>query len=773
MADYNVGTVELQVKSAADNAIQSLDRLSERLREIANHIDKLSPVFNGLNKTVNNINKSNLSGFNNGLNNANKSMKKVADSAEKTQKNLSQVFSLAKIGAYVAIGKRIGGMFAGMFAKSVDFIETANLFQVSMKGMYYEALRFNNEMSRTLGLNQEQLMRYQAVFNNMLNALPGLTREVSYNLSELLTKSAVDYAALFNVSIENSMNAWKAMLSGQVRPIRNASGFDVTETTIFDAYQRLYEQDGIMPPKTMRQLDQIEKRLLRILTTYEQMYSTDAIANYALTIEQPAQQLKVLVTQLEEIGRWFGTIFLDILGNALPAINGALISLKEVLKSVAYFGTGWRLDFVRSDDPLGALPDDLEKSNEQIDQLQKKLYSFDRFESLQSAKGGLGGAIDPKIEEAVLSAFKEYNNQMANIKMRANEISESIMTWLGYIPVEELDAAGEKTGAIVWQLKEGITPLSAISAALKTIGGWLVYIGITKLPALIAKITASVTGTSGAVGLLGVALKGLAIYLLIENIEKLINNWQDMDFWAKALSISIIAVSTAVLFLNKQALAKIAIVLSFSVIPAIKSAIAWIGSLTAATWATVGAVALLVLNVANLAINWDKMSGIERVVGILGAVAAAATIAAIAIAGLQSAWTLGLGAVAIVAGIASIVMAIRRSNSEAKQQASAMQNIKGYATGGFPEKGVPFIANEREVELIGHKGSNPVVANNNQIFDGIRAGVYEAVSSAMGGGGGTNITFDFKNVDDNALARLMQVTLRNQERKVQRGGFNV
>ena len=75
--------------------------------------------------------------------------------------------------------------------------------------------------------------------------------------------------------------------------------------------------------------------------------------------------------------------------------------------------------------------------------------------------------------------------------------------------------------------------------------------------------------------------------------------------------------------------------------------------------------------------------------------------------------------------------------------------------------------------MIGHKGSNPVVANNNQIFDGIRAGVYEAVSSAMGGGGGTNISFDFKNVDDNALARLLQVTLRNQERKVQRGGVNV
>lgn len=764
MADYNVGTVELQVKSAADSAIQSLDRLSERLHEITNQIEKLSPVFSGLNKTVNNINKSNLSGFNKSLNNANKSMKKVADNAEKTQKNISQVFSVAKIGAYVAIGRRIGNMFAGMFSKSVDFIETANLFQVSMKDMYYEALRFNTEMSRALGLNQEQLMRYQAVFNNMLTALPGLTREVSYNLSELLTKSAVDYAALFNVSIENSMNAWKAMLSGQVRPIRNASGFDVTETTIFDAYQRIYEQDGIMPPKTMRQLDQIEKRLLRILTTYEQMYSTDAIANYALTIEQPAQQLKVLVTQLEEIGRWFGTIFLDVIAEALPVINGVLITFKEVLKSIAYFGTGWKLEIIRSDDPLGGLTEDLEKSNEQIDQLQKKLFSFDKFESLQSSKGGLGGGIDPKILEAITKAQAEYNNQMSAISMKANEISESMLKWLGYIPVEELDGAGEKTGAIVWQLKEGITPLGVIRDSVKAIGIMLLYMGLAKLPALITKITAALTSAGGAIGLVGKALKGIALYLLIENVLKLINGWEEMDFWAKALSISIAAVSAAVLFLNKSSIVGLIMYWHSTVLPAIQGAIAWLGSLSAATWATVGAVALLVLQVGNLVMNWDKMSGIERVVGVLGAVAAAATIAAIAIAGLQSAWTLGIGAVAIVAGIASMVMAIKRANSEAQTQASTMQNIPGYATGGYPVKGQAFMANEREVELIGHEGSSPVVANNNQIFDGIEAGVYKAVTSAMGGGGGSAVTFDFKNVDDNALARLLQLVLRNQEK---------
>ena len=63
----------------------------------------------------------------------------------------------------------------------------------------------------------------------------------------------------------------------------------------------------------MRQLNQIEKRLLRIIVLQEQMYNVDAVANYALTIEQPAQQLKVLTSQLEETGRWIATVFMGIL----------------------------------------------------------------------------------------------------------------------------------------------------------------------------------------------------------------------------------------------------------------------------------------------------------------------------------------------------------------------------------------------------------------------------------------------------------------------------
>ena len=58
--------------------------------------------------------------------------------------------------------------------------------------------------------------------------------------------------------------------------------------------------------------------------------------------------------------------------------------------------------------------------------------------------------------------------------------------------------------------------------------------------------------------------------------------------------------------------------------------------------------------------------------------------------------------------------------------------LTGFASGGFPEDGQLFLAREGTApELGGQMGGHTAVANNDQIVEGIRAGVYDAVSSAM------------------------------------------
>ncbi len=57
--------------------------------------------------------------------------------------------------------------------------------------------------------------------------------------------------------------------------------------------------------------------------------------------------------------------------------------------------------------------------------------------------------------------------------------------------------------------------------------------------------------------------------------------------------------------------------------------------------------------------------------------------------------------------------------------------LTGFANGGFPETGELFVSRESGPEMVGQIGGRTAVASNDQIVEGIRQGVYEAVASAM------------------------------------------
>lgn len=77
-------------------------------------------------------------------------------------------------------------------------------------------------------------------------------------------------------------------------------------------------------------------------------------------------------------------------------------------------------------------------------------------------------------------------------------------------------------------------------------------------------------------------------------------------------------------------------------------------------------------------------------------------------------------------------------------------SLQWYAAGGFPENGEMFVAREAGPELVGRMGRKNAVANNNQIVEGIKAGVFEAVMDAFEASslfkssqGGKNVTLEF------------------------------
>lgn len=303
--------------------------------------------------------------------------------------------------------KQMFRSLTGIVQNAVEYTETLNLWQVAMRGNTQEAEEFIKTMNKGYGIATQTLMQYQAIFKNMLSSLGGLSSDTSYALSEYLTQMAIDYASLYNVSIDRAMTTFQSVLSGQVRPIRSIAGYDITETTIYQLYQQL---GGT---KTMRQLSQTEKRLLRIYAVFQQMESSGAIGDLNKTLGSTANQWRIFTEATKELGTWLGIIIEDRIAPLLPKLNAIVITLTNITKAIAQMKGIKPQEF--------GVVESVEQLNEELDKTQGKLLSFDRFEALNSSVGednALG------IDESLLAGLSKYESILGNITGEAQELAE-------------------------------------------------------------------------------------------------------------------------------------------------------------------------------------------------------------------------------------------------------------------------------------------------------------------------------------------------------------
>ena len=263
-------------------------------------INSVDRALEKLNKTV--AGSSNFSNILGGVGGGTSKVGGIAKSVSNISKSLDFGKILGKLYFIRNYTKQLGRGIASVVQSAMDYVETQNLWQVANRENIAGAKEFITLMNKAYGVSEKNLMNYQAIFKNMLSALGDLSNVVSTTLSEQLTQFALDFASLYNVSIQSAMQKFQAVLSGQVRPIRSVSGYDITETTIFDIYKQMGGE------KSMRQLSQIEKRLLRIYAVFDQMSATGAVGDMAKTIETAANQSRIMNEQWQEMTMWLGAI---------------------------------------------------------------------------------------------------------------------------------------------------------------------------------------------------------------------------------------------------------------------------------------------------------------------------------------------------------------------------------------------------------------------------------------------------------------------------------
>ena len=467
-------------------------------KKVGNETTKLTRYYNEQGQEIQKLNKN------------------LDENAKKSKSSQMSALSLARLfNKIYFLRNYTKQMFASMKSildNAVDYTETLNLWQVAMRGNTREAENFVKTMNKAYGIATQTLMEYQAIFKNMLSSLGGLTSDTSYALSEYLTQMAIDYASLYNVSIERAMTTFQSVLSGQVRPIRSIAGYDITETTIYQLYQQL---GGT---KTMRQLSQTEKRLLRIYAVFQQMESSGAIGDLGKTMQSTANQMRMFTEQTKEFGTWVGLMFESWIRPYLPYMNAFMITLTNIAKAYA------QLNGIKPQE-FGVV-ESMEQLDEVMDKVEGKLLSFDRFESLNSDSDNNILGIDDK----VLKSMMQYDSVLSSVDGEAQALAEQ---WT------KLFVKFDEDGNIVGftdKLKDILDTIKSIGVAIGILIGY-------SLVAKIGKIAGALFSLTGVLNL----VKGAIVLGIAYAIIKLIENWDEMSFTMKVVSIGLVALGSTFL----------------------------------------------------------------------------------------------------------------------------------------------------------------------------------------------------------------------------------
>lgn len=515
---YEAGNLELSILGFSEKAVASIDVTAKALRRLASSVDKinntqfvfagqkLEVLFTKIAKATNSINTTNITNLASAakslssisrLSNLDKiDFSKVGKGFETlsvaiqpfldkvkaaeasltaldgilkrtngkkiqglldggaTENKSSGFLGFAKLGVNLYMMRRLGRFVGELVQAGSDYTETLNLWQVAMRGNLEYADQFVSKMQKAYGISTKTLMEGQAVYKNMLGSLGQISDETATKISESLVMMTADYASLYNRSIKSAFQNMQSMLAGQVRPIRSA-GLDITETTLYQYYQQ------IGGTKAMRQLTRTEKQLLSILAVYKQMGSAGALGDMAKTIDQYANQSRMLVENARELKTWTGLILKDLVDRSgvLPTLNAILITITGIIKASA------KSRGIGNENFLTGMLETADATNDEIDKLQGKLLDFDKFRSLEGAETNVLG-----IDEKLLEALSSYSSNLDEVQSKAQKLAKPFLDFF-------VDDSGEltKEGKAIVYIFKLLVKYVGILIGLK-LGGWLISV---------------------------------------------------------------------------------------------------------------------------------------------------------------------------------------------------------------------------------------------------------------------------------------------------------
>lgn len=482
----------------------NMDKATNSMKKFKNALSGTGTAFNGANKNLNRLQGS----FRNLNADANRSTTAL--------KGFNKTLGGANFLANIYMINRLSMGFAKCVNSTMDMIEVTNLFNVAMGTMATETNRALVELSEVSGLDLTNLQQAVGTYNLLARSM-GFSAQQASILSMNTTKLALDLSSLTNIPFEQAMADLKSGLIGQTETVYKY-GIDLTEATLKQEAMNL----GI--DKSVRNMGQGEKMALR----YSVMIRQTALAqgDFANTIEQPANQLRLLKENFVTLARSIGSVFIPILSRVLPYLRAIVMVLSELFSMLASVLGFMKPTIEDTGGSLGGVSEDIDNVGDSADKTAKKLKQlqapFDELNALNDdsssgADGALSGMGIDGLSEEMLATLREYDNLLGKVKQKANEIRDKIMEWLGFQKV-----VNEETGETNWLLKDGYTNLEKIRDIVILIGvsflAWKIASGVLTALPFITRLLSDIAGFLLLVKEYGLVATLKGLFPIIEKI---------------------------------------------------------------------------------------------------------------------------------------------------------------------------------------------------------------------------------------------------------------
>lgn len=293
----------------------------------------------------------------------------------------------------------------------------------------------------SLGLDITQITNFEAQIAQMTNSV-GMMGEASIATSKAMTMLAGDMSSLTNMPLDTVMKNFSSGLSGAAMAVKKY-GMDISVAALQETAL------GLGVKKNVSDMTQAEKEYLRVITMLQQ--SKVAWGDLAKTINSPANQFRMLKSNIKQCGLMLSRLFMPGIQKVLPWLNAMAMAVKDLMK---YIGDLFGLKF---DSSLGSTGSDTSDTYDDVSdsadnatnsindaadaqkKFNKQLQGFDKLNNLttnetsksdsdkdKNGTGDVSGVLSDALINAVEDYEKRWNKAFKSMTSDADKLKEKI-----------------------------------------------------------------------------------------------------------------------------------------------------------------------------------------------------------------------------------------------------------------------------------------------------------------------------------------------------------